>query len=77
MSMEEFPETRTRMRFTVIIVDTDLITNKVHKTDLRYFDDFSDACQWIKTHGSLYSEKEFGDNHVSRYFRIEKRYYLV
>lgn len=77
MSIQVSPETRTRLRFAVIIVDTDLNTGKVHKTDLRYFDDFSDACQWIKTHGSLYSEKEFGDKHVSRYFRIEKRYYLV
>lgn len=65
------------LRFTVILVDTDLRTNEVHKHDLRYFDEFSDACQWIKTHGVLFKLSETESKTIARYFRIEKRYYII
>lgn len=75
--MREYSESITELRFTVILVDVDLTTDEVHKTDLRYFDEFSDACQWIKTHASLYGERSSVGKGVNRYFRIEKRYYVI
>jgi len=75
--MNETSESGTRLRFVVSITDVDITTNEEHKTNLRYFDEFSDACKWIKTHASMYSESKFGDKNINRFFRIEKRYYII
>lgn len=65
------------LRFAVVLYDTDAVTNEVCKTDLRFFDECSDACIWIKKHGSMYGAREPGDKKIYRYFRIEKRYYII
>lgn len=65
------------LRFVVILVDTNLVTKEVHKTELRFFDEFSDACQWIKVHGALYGKSSSDSESINRYFRIEKRYYII
>lgn len=65
------------LRFAVVLYDTEIVPNEVCQTDLRYFDEFSDACIWIKTHGSMYADLEPGDTKKHRYFRIEKRYYII
>lgn len=65
------------LRFAVVLTDTDIVTNEVSKTDLRYFDEFSDACVWIKTHGAMYAAHESEDRKIHRFFRIEKRYYII
>lgn len=66
-----------QLRFAVVLVDTNLVTNEVAKNDLRYFDEFSDACLWIKNHGSMYAVRESEGKKIRRYFRIEKRYYIL
>lgn len=75
--MVESSNTIFHLRFAVVLYDTDIITNEVSATDLRYFDEFSDACIWIKMHGSMYAARESGDKKIHRYFRIEKRYYII
>lgn len=65
------------LRFTVVLYDTDIVTNEVCKTDLRHFDEFSDACIWVKMHGSMYAARKPEDKEIHRYFRIEKRYYII
>lgn len=65
------------LRFAVVLYDLDIVTNEVSKTDLRYFDEFSDACIWVKMHGSMYAAREPVDKKIHRYFRIEKRYYIM
>lgn len=75
--MVESSNTIFHLRFAVVLYDTDIITNETRKTDLRYFDEFSDACIWIKMHGSMYAAREPGDKKIHRYFRIEKRYYII
>lgn len=65
------------LRFAVVLYDTGNAPNEVYQTDLRYFDEFSDACIWIKTHGSMYAAREPGDRKKHRFFRIEKRYYII
>lgn len=64
-------------RFAVVLYDVDIVSNEVSNTDLRYFDEFSDACLWLKMHGSMYAAREPGDKKIHRYFRIEKRYYVI
>lgn len=75
--MLESSNTILHLRFAVVLYDTDTVTNEVRKTDLRYFDEFSDACMWVKMHGSMYAAREPEDKKIHRYFRIEKRYYII
>ena len=75
--MKESSDTEFELQFTVVLTDTDLVTGEVHKTDLRYFDEFSDACIWIKNHGAMYASRESNYKKFNRFFRIEKRYYIV
>lgn len=75
--MLENSNTIFHLRFAVVLYDTDIANNEVTKTDLRYFDEYSDACIWIKTHGSMYAAREPEDKKIHRYFRIEKRYYII
>lgn len=77
MDMKESSDIAFDPRYTVVLTDTDLITGEVCKTDLRFFDEFSDACVWIKNHGSMYASRESNYKKFNRFFRIEKRYYIV
>lgn len=74
--MKEIPRIKLKPRYAVVLVDTNLITDAVCQADLRYFDEYCDAELWIKTHGSLYGGSEL-ENTISRFFRIEKRYYPI
>lgn len=76
MITKESLNTRFDLRFAVIIADTNLVTGETHKTDLKFFDEYSDACEWIKEHGSMYGKSE-SDKKGYRFFRIEKRYYVI
>lgn len=67
---------KLKLQYAVILVDTNLETVGVCKSDLRYFDEYCDAELWIKTHGCLYACRK-SDPRISRFFRIEKRYYLA
>lgn len=68
--------TKVKSRYTVVVVDTNHSTDEINQAALRYFDEYCDAELWVKTHGSLYGGREL-DDEISRFFRIEKRYYLV
>lgn len=73
--MKETSNSGTILRFAVTFTVVDLISNEEHKTVLGYFDEFSDACLWIREHGSMFAS-ESDCKGIGRYFRIEKRYYL-
>lgn len=75
--MVEVSNSGYQLRFTVCLYIVDLTTGESTKTDLRFFDEFSDACVWIRTHGSAYGGGESDAKGNDRYFRIEKRYYIV
>lgn len=65
-----------KLRYAVILVDTNLETGEVCTSDLRYYDEYCDAELWIKTQGRLYACRK-SDPRSSCFFRIEKRYYLA
>lgn len=74
MVMAENQKSEIKARYTVVIVDTDLRSGTSNSTALRFFDKCCDAELWIAQHGA-----RFGvglENNISRFFRIEKRYYL-
>lgn len=73
--MKENSRSFLKIRYAVILVDTDLATGEVHQSDLRYYDDQCDAELWIKTNG--YSYSVVSDSNICRFLRIEKRYYPV
>ena len=75
--MNESSKTVFSLRFAVVLADMDIRTGEVRKTDVRFFDEFSDACQWIRRNGALYAKDVSNDKKVNRYFRIEKRYYVI
>lgn len=63
-----------KIRYAVVLVDTDLATGEVHQSDLRYYDDCCDAELWIRTNGYSYSAVSKSSSSC-RFLRIEKRYY--
>lgn len=77
MRVKESSGARFHFRYVVTFTVTDLTTNETYKTDLRCFDEFSDACVWIRDYGSAYARGKSGGKGTDRYFRIEKRYYLI
>lgn len=75
--MVEVSNSGYQLRFAVCLYVVDRTTGGVFKNDLRFFDEFSDACVWIRTHGSMYGGEGLDAKGVDRYFRIEKRYYII
>lgn len=71
--MKETSRSFLKIRYAVILVDTNLATGEVHQSDLRYYDDHCDAELWIKNNG--YSYSVVSDSSICRFLRIEKRYY--
>ena len=76
MMMKGIPRIKLKLRYAVVLVDVDLSIDDVRQTDLRFFDEYCDAELWIKTNGSLYGVGNRPAK-ISRFFRIEKRYYLA
>ena len=62
------------VRYAVVLVDTDLRNGAMNQTDLQYFDECRDAELWIGAHGSQYGQNL--ENNISRFFRVEKRFYI-
>lgn len=74
--MNDTLKLKIKLRYAVVLVDTNLETDEVCQSDLRYYDEYCDAELWIRTHGCLYACRK-SDPRSSRFFRIEKRYYLA
>lgn len=69
----DFPKNDIIVRYAIVIVDTDVYNGEVHSRDLRFYDDYCEAELWIRKYGGEYGKGL--SNKISRFFRIERRYY--
>ena len=75
MSMSENSENGIKVRYAVILVDSDIRSDVSHQMVLKYFDDYCTAEMWIRENGHQYG-LNLTDS-TSRFFRVEKRFYLI
>ena len=68
-----FPKNDIIVRYAVVIVDTDVSDGRTYSRDLRFYDDYCEAELWIRKYGGQYGEGLSSE--ISRFFRIERRYY--
>ena len=74
MMMEvDFPNDNVIVRYAIVIVDTDVVSGQVNSRDLRFYDEYCEAELWIRKYGGQYGVDL--SYKISRFFRIERRYY--
>lgn len=69
----DFPNNDIIVRYAVVIVDIDVSNGQVRSRELRFYDEYCEAELWIRKYGGQYGKGV--SNEISRFFRIERRYY--
>lgn len=75
MMEADFSKNDIKVRYAIIIVDTDVYSGEVHSRDLRFYDEYCEAELWIRKYGGQYGVGL--SSKISRFFRIERRYYPI